>query len=329
MPSNLAKIAAAALVIAAAAPAAHAAERSIPAAADNTLFESAGGSLSNGAGPNLYAGLSGAGLRRALVRFDLSPAVPVGSTINSASLQLTLNNPEFGPWGACDLYRVAASWGEGDSNSGDPGGAGTQALPGDATWLHRFFDPTNPILWAASGGDFAANASGATPAASALGPVLYTGDGLRGDVQDWLDNAGSNFGWMIRRSDETALRSAIRYASRQHPSLPGPTLLVNFRAGGDANNDDRVNIGDFAILAGNFNQSLLGPDNGDFNRNGQVEIGDFSILAANFNLDLNPPGVAARPPAAPVPEPAGAIGLVLAASILYRRRRPGRREWTR
>jgi len=53
---------------------------------DNTLFEIPDGSLSNGAGEQLYVGLShlapGFALRRALVQFDLS-AIPGGSTITN------------------------------------------------------------------------------------------------------------------------------------------------------------------------------------------------------------------------------------------------------
>lgn len=57
---------------------------------------------------------------------------------------------------------------------------------------------------------------------------------------------------------------------------------------GDANRDRSVNIGDFAILAGNFNQPGTFTA-GDFNYNGSVEIGDFSILASAFNSYLAPP----------------------------------------
>lgn len=62
----------------------------------------------------------------------------------------------------------------------------------------------------------------------------------------------------------------------------GPTV---FFLGGDANRDRRVDIADFAILAGRFNQpGTFG--NGDFNYDGTVGIGDFSILASKFNTVL-------------------------------------------
>jgi hypothetical protein len=60
---------------------------------------------------------------------------------------------------------------------------------------------------------------------------------------------------------------------------------------GDANRDRKVDIGDFSILATNFNQpGTFG--GGDFNFDGQVGIGDFSILASKFNTELNLPTLA-------------------------------------
>ena len=289
--------------------AAQAAERAIPAAADNTLFEDPFGSISNGAGPHFYVGPAGPGIRRGLIRFDLAPTLPVGSTVNTAELRLNLNRPLFSPWEPLQIHRLLASWGEGGSNAGEPGGGGAPATTGDATWLHRFW---NTQTWASPGGDFAESPSAATTPTQ-LGPVAFTGDFVRDDVQAWHDGAAANHGWLVKLTDESGLRTAHRFDSRE--GLAGPTLLVSFRAGGDATNDDRVNIADFSILGANFNQPLSGPDNADFNRNGTVEIGDFSILAANFNLDLNPPGARGA-----IPEPNG-IAIALALAAAHRRRR--------
>jgi hypothetical protein len=86
---------------------------------------------------------------------------------------------------------------------------------------------------------------------------------------------------------------------------------------GDANLDAIVNIGDFSIVAANFNQPA-GWAGGNFNGDATVGIGDFALLAANFNQ--SGPEVSAtlaRP--ATVPEPAG-FGLLLAAGLLSVRR---------
>src|SRR5947209_4728543 len=60
--------------------------------ADNTLYQSPTGSLSNGAGTHLYVGTTqqaSNNIRRAAIKFSLG-AIPAGSTINSASLTLRM-----------------------------------------------------------------------------------------------------------------------------------------------------------------------------------------------------------------------------------------------
>ena len=53
---------------------------------DNTLYESATGSLSNGAGAYLFSGVTGQpGIRRTLVHFNVAGSVPAGARIVSAT----------------------------------------------------------------------------------------------------------------------------------------------------------------------------------------------------------------------------------------------------
>jgi hypothetical protein len=62
--------------------------------------------------------------------------------------------------------------------------------------------------------------------------------------------------------------------------------IVNFFVlGGDANQDRTVDIGDFAIVAANFN-NFATYSLGDFDYDGLTTIGDFAVLAANFNTSL-------------------------------------------
>lgn len=67
-----------------------------------------------------------------------------------------------------------------------------------------------------------------------------------------------------------------------------PRILDFFIFAGDANRDRTINISDFAILAGNFNEDGFFTD-GDFNYSGRLEIGDFAILASKFNTSLPVP----------------------------------------
>jgi len=84
-------------------------------------------------------------------------------------------------------------------------------------------------------------------------------------------------------------------------ALESDSAIDFFVFSGDANRDRTVNIGDFSILAANFN--LPGTFSlGDYNYNGTTEIGDFSILAAKFNTTLpaaRPAAVATSTPAMP------------------------------
>lgn len=83
-------------------------------AADNTLYENPTGSLSNGLGQHLFAGATGQAsnaIRRAMVKFDLS-AVPAGSTINSATLTLTMSRTNDTAPRDTALHRLLADWGE-------------------------------------------------------------------------------------------------------------------------------------------------------------------------------------------------------------------------
>ena len=100
---------------------------------------------------------------------------------------------------------------------------------------------------------------------------------------------------------------------------PG-SVTVAVALPGDANLDGSVNIADFSILASNFNR----PGDwlqGNFNGDPLVGIGDFALLAANFNQSL--PEGARR--GAVAPEPSSAVGGVVIAAVLLRRRGHGRR----
>ena len=198
----------------------------IPAERDNTLYQADDGSLSNGAGPGLFAGQTAEGdLRRAVLAFDLS-SVPPGSMVLSAELVL---NADMSISGATDmpLHRLLADWGEAGSvavGGAGGGGAGGPALPGDATWLHTFFDTG---FWTAAGGDFDPTPSAVTPVA---GPGVYTWGStpeLVADVQSWVDDPSQNFGWILL-GDEIANSTAKRFGSRENASAPAqPQLLID------------------------------------------------------------------------------------------------------
>ena len=201
--------------------AARAAIIALDAVRDNTIYSETFAQLSNGQGPYLYSGRNGNdNLRRALLGFDLS-AIPAGSTILSARLTLSMDRTISGAFDF-SLYRLLANWGEGASNAGTPGGIGTSAQAGDATWTLALF-PGTP--WSTPGGTFAAAAS-ATTSVNAIGNYVWTSTQMTADVQNWLNAPATNFGWLLK-DDESAL-SAKRFVSAEGAAASRPKLLISY-----------------------------------------------------------------------------------------------------
>jgi hypothetical protein len=106
--------------------------------------------------------------------------------------------------------------------------------------------------------------------------------------------------------------------SLNYPGVSAIELLVDRRPylPADANLDGDVDVGDFSLVATNFNSTGRRWADGDFTLDGTVDIADFAVLAANFNRTL--PGDAPR--GAAIPEPACGAALVALAGLLPRRR---------
>lgn len=189
----------------------------IPIAAD-TFIISAAATANAGSTAWIDAGTDGGGLgspgiRRGLLRFDLS-AVPPGATITSAVLRLVMTKvPGFGQ--AADssmaLHRLNAGWGEGTK----AGANGAAASAGEATWNSRMH---SSAVWTAPGGlsDAAAEASATTAVGSTAGVSYnWTGQGVVADLQFWLANPAQNFGWMLKSTSEGTARTVRGFGSRE------------------------------------------------------------------------------------------------------------------
>ncbi len=202
-------------------------EIQIPARKDNTLYQNNAGAFSNGIGHFLFVGLNNhSEVRRALIAFDMTGKIPPGAKILSARLTLNLSKTISGPQ-TVTVHRVLADWGEGASDAGGEEGGGADARPGDATWIHTFF---NTPQWRTAGGDFSPTAS-ATLVTNALG--FYTWEStpaLVADVQAWLDAPENNFGWLLL-SNESVKGSTKRFDSQQNPVTGNrPVLHVVYTA---------------------------------------------------------------------------------------------------
>jgi hypothetical protein len=126
------------------------------------------------------------------------------------------------------LLRVQADWGEGSSDADNNEGQGAPATKNDATWLYRFYN-TQP--WNSPGGDFPEVVSASQNVGN---PATYTfgsTSGLVADVQDWNDNPGTNFGWILIGGED--VRSAKRFDSRSNPDPSfRPMLEVTYSTTG-------------------------------------------------------------------------------------------------
>lgn len=197
--------------------------RTITADKDNTMYSE--NSNSNGAGSNLFAGqTSGGNRRRALLHFNLS-SIPAGATVTAVTLNLYNNKQAFSAAGIT-IYKATADWGEGTSHGLGAEGQGAAATTGDATWATRMYPST---FWTTPGGDFVT-----TPTITAdtivSGVNALAGANFITDVQSFVANAATNFGWVITGSAEGTDNTTLRFGSKDNSdAAQRPTLTVTYR----------------------------------------------------------------------------------------------------
>jgi len=123
------------------------------------------------------------------------------------------------------MHRVTSGpWGEGMSNAGDPGGTGTAAAAGDATWIHTLYPG---FFWTSPGGDFTATVTATTPV-QGLGSYFWSSAQLVADVQDMLDNPSTNFGWILIGDESSTLTNAKRFGTRESAAATVPSLTIDY-----------------------------------------------------------------------------------------------------
>jgi hypothetical protein len=190
---------------------------------DTTLLQdlpsNAGGGITG-----IFSGTIRTGfLRRALIAVDLS-TIPADAVVVSARLEMVVERSggNFGdvPYG---LHRITRSWGEGEANiPNEPGGLGAPAAADDATWNDAFFTRE---AWTSPGGDFAETASAMANAGQQGAVVVWEGPGLTADVQAWIANPATNFGWAIITPEEGILQRVKKFFSSES-EVNRPVLVV-------------------------------------------------------------------------------------------------------
>jgi hypothetical protein len=207
----------------------------IVASKDNTIYQNAA-NKSAGAAPGVFVGSNGSGSpRRGLLAFDIAANVPAGATVTGAELNMHLGNAPKSDPETISLHRLNVGWGEGTAGNAAAGigggGGGFAAGTGDATWNTPTFGSgawTNP----GGTGDFNAVASAST---SVTGPVetgftWLSTPALISDVQGWLDNPASNFGWALVNSDESGSATVkVFYSRSAAQNASGGPLDAAFR----------------------------------------------------------------------------------------------------
>jgi hypothetical protein len=189
---------------------------------DTTIYGSGTAELSNGAGAFLFSGFSGQNrVLRSLVAFNLADQIPAGATINSVTLTLAINTPLGAHTNTVRLHRVLADWGEGNSIAPMGGGGGAPATTGDATWNARIFNTAN---WSTPGGDFSPTVSASQLVSGSSGTATFTSAGLIADVQAWVNDPATNFGWILVAQDENG--PAVRFASRAGSPAPPCSWII-------------------------------------------------------------------------------------------------------
>lgn len=192
---------------------------------DGTIFNNQAGNSANG---NYGAGGSellqvgynptGAIFARTLLQFDLS-AIPSNAVIESASLQFT-SGTSGGSVQTISVYKINQAWTEGSTSfctySGPCNTPGIAITPGgiDVTWNEISYTGTNANPWSTLGGTFSSTASAASTDLGASF-VLYVSDGLRNDVQSWVSNASTNFGWLLKTEFIPVSSAMQRFRSRE------------------------------------------------------------------------------------------------------------------
>lgn len=199
----------------------------VPCSLDTTLYENVNGDFSNALGESVFVGVTAQGLaRRALLRFDVASALPTGARVVAVRLEMTVVASGAQSPTTMHAHRVLAPWGEGTSYAlTGGGGQGAPSTAGDATWIHSSWPG---VPWSLPGGDFAA-----APSLAAALPVAGAFSGFANglgaaDVQAWVDQPATNFGWLLKPEVETLQVSrARRLDSRQSAGAP-PLLHVTW-----------------------------------------------------------------------------------------------------
>lgn len=150
---------------------------------------------------------------RSLLKFDIAGNIPSNAIITSAAL--TVNVIQAPPVqnrvnSIFDLRAVLLFWSE-----------------SDASWTNRLIGTPWSVLGGAVGVDFSSLVSQTNFFTGSGAYAFISNSNLIGDVQNWLHNPGTNFGWVLISESQGVNFTERTLGSRQDIANT-PTLLVQF-----------------------------------------------------------------------------------------------------
>ena len=157
-------------------------------------------------------GMAGNARNRPLFKFDPADSIPQGAKITGVRFTIVITKaPPAGIDSRFGLRRVLRDWNV------------TQT-----TWKLRL---APSVAWGAQGGAAGTDYSNAISASALIsdeGPYVYDSTAaLVADVQSWLDDPATNFGWILISDQESQAFSARRLASANH-GTDLPALEVDY-----------------------------------------------------------------------------------------------------
>jgi len=259
--------------------------------------------------------------------------VPAGSTITSAELKLHVGRQSSANALSVSLRRLTANWGAGTATAGPTiahNGLGTASTTGDATWNQRI----TPIGWT-NPGAFSDTAAAVSATASVPGAVngaatWSSTPTMVSDLQGWLNNPATNFGWLLYTSAETTAFTAKAFYSRSATTdeLGGifdpaflPALSITYSAAaspsGDYNGNGQVDAADYVVWRKTLNSAASPAGSGaDGNQSGLIDSGDYTYWRLRFGNTTS--GFASG---SSVPEPASSVLILLVGPLAFCLRR--------
>lgn len=211
----------------------------LDATADNTLYQSDFGSLSNAKGQYFFTGTTLSNLiRRGVISFDVANSIPPGAVITDVKLELHMSKT-ISDSKRVKLFKITKGWTEGTSTANGEEGGGIGSQTSDVTWIHTYY---NNVFWNNAGGDYDANES-ASANVDQIGYYTWNTAQMVTDVQNWIDGNSPEYGWAVI-GDESDIGTAKRFDSRENSNAAfRPKLIISYTFSGVALNLKVLNQG--------------------------------------------------------------------------------------